>query len=60
MIVGPLLLLLLSLEGDEVSVGWNGVNCVGLGWGRGQIIIYENVCVLYLTCKSYLRSLFKS
>lgn len=60
-IVGPLLLLLLSLEGDEVKYWMDGVNWVGLGWGRGQIIIPKMcVCVLYLTYKSYLRSLFKS
>lgn len=46
-IVGPLLLLLLSLEEDEVKYWMDGVNWVGLGWGRGQIIIYENcVCSL--------------
>lgn len=45
--VGPLLLLLLSLEGDEVKYWMDGVNWAGLGWGRGQIIIYENcVCSL--------------
>lgn len=36
MIVGPLLLLLLSLEEDEVKCWMDGVNWVGLGWVGGE------------------------
>lgn len=50
MIVGPLLLLLLSLEGDEVKCWMDGVNWVGLGWvgGEDKSSFTRILCVLYL------------
>lgn len=35
-------------RGGRSKCWMDGVNWVGLGWWRGQIIIYENVCVCSL------------
>lgn len=62
-IVGPLLLLLLSLEGDEVKCWMDGVNWVGLGERTNHHLRELCVCVfvLYLPeLTNHAREVFSS